>query len=62
MLLSQHTLVPPMQTVIEFALLFNLKFRKIATDFSRLHIYYPKPLIPGVSIIFMQRQVIHFSK
>jgi hypothetical protein len=40
-----------MQTVIEFALLFNLKFRKIAADFSWLHIYYPKPLIPGVSII-----------
>jgi hypothetical protein len=24
-------------------LLFNLKFRKIATDFSWLHIYTPKP-------------------
>jgi hypothetical protein len=44
-----------MQTVIEFALFFQLKkFRKIAAD-CRLHIYYPKPLIPGVSIIFGKR-------
>jgi hypothetical protein len=44
-----------MQTVIEFALFFQFKkFRKIAADFSWLHIY-PKPLIPGVSIILAQR-------
>jgi hypothetical protein len=39
-----------MQTVIEFALLFNLKIQKIP-DFSWLISTTPKPLIPGVSII-----------
>jgi hypothetical protein len=42
-----------MQAIIEFTLLFNLKFREIAT--LLLSISIPKPLIPGVSIILASK-------
>jgi hypothetical protein len=41
-MLSQHTLVPPYANSYWICSSFNLKFRKIAADFSWLHIYYPK--------------------
>jgi hypothetical protein len=44
-----------MQAIIEFTLLFNLKFREIAANFFFSISTIPKPLIPGVSIILASK-------